>query len=405
MHIIEKISFLDQIENKQPFLSKNISFSVFSPDNNILNIHEIRELYFQNKSRLISDYIRFKPIRILEHKIIIFLTLKVKISDLESDLETKFNMLKRIITRNQTFLESNPTEREIEQMVILTINKQINLKYFIALKEFDLDLRKTITINGPIASGKSLFETYFATNISDYLKINGDRYKIILNPEYKHEQSPKKIKYFSQLTQHEINLISFEIITKLLNQIKTTNKGPNVYIDKSFASNELIEFASFGGGSLDGYLIYTNVEEALQRAEKRGEHSKRYEDTLGILNSHSNIASKLVNTMIMHQGKNITYHIYFNFFNSSDPLVIDNPTNSSSFSHPEIATINFLDKKIITYNSVEFCSFLNKSKLNVEQSLLNSELRFSEFNYCQEFTNQLLAQEFNFEEASLGIVK
>ena len=112
---------------------------------------------------------------------------------------------------------------------------------------------------------------------------------MLLNPDYIHETSPEKIILFSQLVQEEIHLLAREINKRLLDKLLTTGKAPDVYVDKSLINDRGVELATMDGGGLHGILVSLSVEEALKRSESRGVSTGRFEDTLGILNSHNNI--------------------------------------------------------------------------------------------------------------------
>ena len=250
MKKIPTINLYDQLEGNLQGYAPGASFAIFSPDNNYHTIDEIAEIYHflyrQDKNHSIIDFIAFRPQRILAHEIIVALTVSVKLHNLREDLQQKFTLIENLINRQEFIrngdeLRANHLEDfniniakviEIDRLVnhqlranakfivSQAIDKQIKLGLLEALSQVEANKRITFTINGAIASGKGSFESIIKQQIQessnkswyDLAKINGDSYKLVLNPNYIHEKSLQKIILFSQLVQEEIHFLHFQCI-------------------------------------------------------------------------------------------------------------------------------------------------------------------------------------------------
>lgn len=401
MQKIPTISLYDQMEGKLESYAPGASFAIFSPENNYHNITEMTEIYHflygEDKTKPIIDLVAFRPQRILAHEIIIALTVTVIMHNLREDLQNKFTIIEGLIDI-QEFIRNGNNLRDLyiqspdnisavieadkflsqqlrinaKHLVSHAIDSQIELGLFEALSDIQANNRITFTINGAIASGKGSFEPILKQQIKeiynkswyDLAKINGDSYKLVLNPNYIHETSHKKIILFSQLVQEEIHLIARSITARLLEKLVTTGKAPDVYIDKSLINDQGIELATIGGGQVHGILASLNVEEALERSNSRGQTTGRFEDTRGVLESHKNIASNFINLMIKHKGKDVSYTIYDN----NIPLA-QLPIKTAS--------ANFKSQELRIYNERSFTNFLDKVNFDVEQSLVHESIIYN----------------------------
>lgn len=393
LKIIPKINPIDQLENKLNIFDSKMSFSIFSSNNNYLTLEETSILYKKNTSIPIIELVTFKPQRILEHEIIISLTTTIKLVNLNEDLMNKFRLILGLIDTKNFYIKANLIRQEILikydifsaievcNKILKTLAKDIVNKAILnsslePLTNHPLDKRITISITGPIASGKGIFKDSLMH--LDSVKINGDSYKAILNPEYFIENSPKRLMFFSQLVQEEIHYLCREINKRLLDIININNKAPNVYLDKSFLNQQAIDIANINGGEIKAILISLPVSEAIKRSEIRGSKTGRYEDTYEILLAHNSITEKLINFLIKNVEKNISYSLYDNSIDVIEPPI-------------KTADINLKSKKIKIYNETKFIEFLNKANIDIEESIKQEELKFIEDNQLNSnyFINQL----------------
>jgi hypothetical protein len=382
MKIIPKINLIDQLEGRLENYASDISFSILSPNNNYLTAKETNNLYKQNTSIAIIDLVAFTPQRVLSHEIIISLTTTIKMKDLDQDLFKKFKFIQSFINVENFYKECNLARQEILSIHELKMANQLTNEIFkkkakeliaqailksslVQLTNHPLDKRVTITINGPIASGKGVFKSTLMH--LDTIKINGDSYKTLLNPEYILESSPIKIALFSQLVQEEIHYLSREINKRLVEKIETTNSAPNVYLDKSLMNQNDIEIATLKNGEIKGFLISLPIEESIKRSETRGNQTGRYEDTYEILLAHNSITGRLTNLLLENVGKSIIYTIYDNNIRSLEAPI-------------KTAEINLKLKKITLYNKDKFIELLSKSNLDIERSIEQEEIAYTHEN-------------------------
>jgi hypothetical protein len=289
----------------------------------------------------------------------------------QSIIDTKsFNLQadlirQKIITKHNMFEAIQKTNEILKDMAKDIVASAIISSNLELLTDHPLDKRITTTVNGPISSGKGLFKSSLMQ--LDSIKINGDSYKTILNSEYFNRKSPIELTFFSQLVQEEIHYLCRQINTRLLEKINSQNQAPNVYLDKSIINQQAIDIATINGGEIKAILISLPISEAIKRSESRGKEIGRFEDTHEILTAHNSIAIKLTDLLIKNARKNITYSLYDNNID-----VIRSPL--------KISEINLKSKKITIYNEVKFFELLNKSNLDIEESIKQQEIIYAHKN-------------------------
>jgi hypothetical protein len=414
---IPKITLQDQLNG----LGNDISFTIFDPENSYYNINQVAEMYSAvyggDMNEHAIDFIAFRPARILNQEIIIALTTSVKIKNLNEDLQQKFNLIEQLadsarlealgdhlynqclsssayeINIRNRYLPgrfvSNITIVEVKSLIAFAkysneklrlkakdiVAKAISESNFETLPEYEIDKRITFTVNGPIASGKGSFMVMerkqagkFGLAWETIAKINGDSYKLLLNPGYRNETSVEKLHLFSQVVQDEITIINKEINQRFFERLNQTGKAANIFVDKSLLNDFAIDLACMGGGKIYGFLVHVSAEEAMKRAEERGSITGRYEDTYSILEAHSMIATKFTNLLKNHYSKPIFYTIFDNeVLPDMEPI--------------KAATVDLKAKKIMIYDEGKLFKFLNKSNLNVEKSILAGEIIYDNISW------------------------
>jgi hypothetical protein len=411
MKIIPKITLLDQLEGRLSNYSPTISFSIFSPKNNYHSIDETFELFKQNTSVSIIELIAFRPSRILSHEIIIALTTNIQIHNLHFDLQNKFKLINSLINieefvKNGDILRQENlalydiikadklTNNQIKATAREVVAQAINESQLKHLTEYTLNQRHTFAVNGPIASGKSIFASILEPYIIDTAKIHGDSYKLLLNPEYLEITSPRDMEFFSQLVQEEIHYLNREICHRLLEKITTSNKAPNVYIDKSLLNQQGVDMSTIGGGTVQGILVSLPIKEALYRSEMRGNSTGRFEDTSEILMSHNSIATNFANLITNNKDKDISYLVFDNNVEIGSPPI-------------KTAKVDFKNKKIEIFEKDKFIEFLNKADLDINKSLENSNITCSENQFQSSslyFINQIHEAGYSMPIELLGML-
>lgn len=118
-----------------------------------------------------------------------------------------------------------------------------------------------------------------------------------------------------------------------------------------------------GGGKLEGILVDAPVEEALIRAEKRGELTGRYEDAYNILNNHAVVPKKLASLLSEFQERSIIYSLY------------DNTRNLT-----KTAEVDLFNKMIAIFDHDKLLNFLGKVNLNISSSIDNNQIIYNQIN-------------------------
>lgn len=424
MKIIPKFTPLDQLNGHLD--NKNIGFTIFDSHYNYHNLNQMAELHEAFPDQSLLDLVGFKPNRIIEHEIIVALTTMVKIADLAQDFNHKFNLIKQAvqldkieniypiyldlneITSNQDikisdnyspgkfvpnitikavkamFMASKLSNQYLREMAKNKIKEIIEA--YIAqgilhpLPEHESPNRVSFSVNGPIAAGKSSFEASIKNHIDknyhilwdELAKINSDTYKFILSPNY--NTVIDGVNLFSQLVHDEISLLQQMISQRLMSKLQETGRAPNVFFDKIFIHQENIEFALYNGGKLKGIMVSAPVEDALIRAEKRGEDTSRYEDSISILTSHASISTRFSDLLMANQGNSISYLLF-------DTKEIQQKT----------AEIDLENRIIAICNHNNFVEFIEKARLNVTASLEGQELIYNQADIFDQFNQQIVA--------------
>ena len=428
MKIIPKFTLLDQLNGNLD--DKNISFTIFDSQCNYHNLSEMAEMHAALPDKFLLELVSFKPSRILEHEIIIALTTTVKIIDLNQDFNQKFALIKQAIKINEmdniysTYLDfaktsnnqniklndnyvpgnfvQNITLKEVKAMIIANnlsnkylrkiarnkvkeiIELYVFQGYLSFLPEYSPQNRITFTINGPIASGKSSFENVIKSHIynnyhiawDEIVKINSDTYKFILSFNYKTRLDGMNI--FSQLVHEESCMLQQMISERLMKKLQENAMAPNVFFDKVFIHQDNINFALYGGGKLKGIIVSAPVEDALVRAQIRGDNTGRYEDSNSILTSHASISTKFINLLDTYKGEPISYLL----FNTKEV-------------RKKIAEIDLENHTITICNHNDFIEFIEKSKLDIIASLEKEEVIYNEINMFNHFIEQLDQYQFS----------
>ena len=107
------------------------------------------------------------------------------------------------------------------------------------------------------------------------------------------------------------------------------------------------------------------AEKAWERAEKRGEETKRFEATRILLQTHQGVPDKLFGILQKYKGAEITYSVYDN-----DVEPGEQPVPTARFNCKD-QTYEILDER-------RFSAFLNKANLDVEKSLLKGSCAYNE---------------------------
>lgn len=107
---IPSISIHDQLK-KDPKFPNGVTYAILERDNNYHTPEEMAEIYHavngNDNSKFVTPLVAFKPERILQQEILIGLSLKVQISNLEEDLSKKFAEATTSILANDFITKAN----------------------------------------------------------------------------------------------------------------------------------------------------------------------------------------------------------------------------------------------------------------------------------------------------------
>ncbi len=436
MKIIPKVIPAQQLEGTLPAELQEANFAILDSRNNYHNVQEMAEMYSaingDDKSKPVMDLVAFRPDRLLGHNIIVELVTSVKMSNLEGDFTDKFKAVKeginvddfvkqgnelrennirqiREISQNLAsepeseaksaylttqinkdyvpgkFVDGSSTEEmriiaaadkltnkqlneKAKDLVSKTIAQQVSLSKLEALTEHPAAERVTLSVNGAIASGKGssemILRNYAEESLgqpwNDFSKINGDSIKLILNSQ--DGMSPATKEVFSQLVQDEVNYLGTAINNRLKEKLVEHGQAPNVFLDKSMINPPGVDIATYGGGRVQGIVVSLDAEEAYNRSMDRGAKTGRFEDTKSILDAHAAISDTFTKFLIDNKGKDICYSVYDNNVNLGEQ-----PNKVASFDLKN-GTYEIIDQ-------VKFRRFLNKSNLDVANSISTKEIQ------------------------------
>lgn len=274
----------------------------------------------------------------------------------------------RIIAAADKLTNKQLNERA-QTLVVNAIDSKIHSAELLPLTNHPADDRITLSVNGAIASGKGTSEVilrHYAEETlghpwQDFMKINGDSLKLILNSQDGMSEAGKEV--FSQLVQDEVNYLGVKINDRLREKLHENGRAPNVFLDKSMMTPEHVEMATYGTGKVQGIVVSLDAETAYTRSMERGKKTGRYEDSKGILDAHATIANKFTDFIVKNKGKNITYSVYDNNVNIGE--------------QPQaIARFDLKEGTFVIKDQEKFIAFLSKSALDVTASISNQTVMY-----------------------------
>ena len=184
---------------------------------------------------------------------------------------------------------------------------------------------------------------------SDAVVINTDSYRYLLSDKDTGQLD------FSTITYLE----SAAIRDKVFNRLCTLNeegKCPHCLLDQIYPSMKAINFSTDNEGSarMEGVARY--VVTALWAAKKRGNESKRYVDTVNLLELHKDACQKLPKTLAKNKGKNLYLQIRDN-----NKLRMNNYDNSPA---EIIFEANMLKNTVNILNVEKFYKYILNVAIN-----------------------------------------
>ena len=125
---IPSISIHDQLK-KDPKFPNGVTYAILERDNNYHTPEEMAEIYHavngNDNSKSVIPLVAFKPERILQQEILIGLSLKVQMSNLEEDLSKKFAEATTSILANDFITKANAVREKtlVDLKNIVTIHQ------------------------------------------------------------------------------------------------------------------------------------------------------------------------------------------------------------------------------------------------------------------------------------------
>lgn len=214
--------------------------------------------------------------------------------------------------------------------------------------------RKLFMLSGGQASGKGVAcamirHSAEQSNVSwvNISKGGRDNFRKLLEPK---DIIPE---LSDQLTANEGAYIHWTLANGMLVQMAKEGKAPHIYSEQPIVSEDMLELALTGNGSAKVVLVSTKVEDAVERAYKRGLEIGRFVPTKSLLSTHKNATVTLPERLAKVAGMDV------------ELLVIDNnvPKNSPPV---KIAVINCLNNEIIIYDNERVMDFIKKTAINAD---------------------------------------
>ena len=182
---------------------------------------------------------------------------------------------------------NDKVRKSISKYVKFQIFSYINLKNINRRIAADLGNRNTLFVAGGPGSGKARSVDMLLEDICQKNQLQKNNFVIINTDSYKNllmetPLTPTLMLAYSQLVQQEA-----AFIRRMALSLSREN-NMHVLIDQVFMGEDILN--DHTKGPVYGTVVSTKVENALKRTIPRGINSGRFEDTIGILKNHKNMA-------------------------------------------------------------------------------------------------------------------
>lgn len=277
-------------------------------------------------------------------------------------------------------------ERAISE-VTRSLESLVSFSEAVPLSKRTASSRNSAAINGPIASGKGSSEALirykveheFSRDWDDSIKINGDSYKGLLNPEYS-GATGMRAEVFSQLVQDEASFIKATLSKRIQKELDVTGSAPDVVVDANSCTDLEIDNATKGGGKMTGAIVFIPVEKALERALARGDTTGRYEHTEVMLTQHKGAIERFIQIIADRPDQHIEYTLLNN----------DVPRGAQA---NKVATFDCARKEIKIYDVDSFKAFLSKTQLDPARTMAEGTICYQQYNNATLFAEFLAKME------------
>lgn len=442
--LIKTIKHTDQLHDALP---RGLTYSILDHRNIFRTQREMREIYHavygaEEMEKSVVGLIPFRPQRILQQEILIGISTKLQMKNLDIDLKRKYKTIldmidssnfvvysEKIKKRNLKIIKKIHEAREKKELEVLAHNpkykryieaynkislhptyhpegaltedakvilatdeitnhdlreeaiklvnicveRKISSGIFKPLTKRDAAHRETLAITGGIASGKGTSEAIMRYHTeyvikrdwSDFVKVNGDSYKLILNPQYADVRDGDQALLFSQLVQDEATLIKDSIEERCKKMLDNTGKAPDIILDLNCPTPMDMEMATRGGGKLSANIVSIPVEKAIERAWGRGLSTGRYEHAEFILSKHKTSTTKFLDYIEEYAGRNVEY------------LALDNDVPRGEQANI-FAKFDCEKRTIEILNPEYLKKFLKKTKIDISKTLSEQDTVYYE---------------------------
>lgn len=314
-----------------------------------LNLEQLRSEITADTTRLVDAYLQGEDISQQRNgKQVADLCEKAKEATF-GEFKAEYKLKDAVIARVTDLQFTEQATQRIQPLV------QKHLPQDIARLEIpEPGKRLTLMVAGGQASGKgsSVARLQSAADEegirwANVVKINTDSYKpLLLSPE---EVRPQ---LYSQLSQEEASLVNGKIQQRL-NQMAEAKQAPHTFVDQVFVGADRIQYGLKEGGRVYGYVVSTDVHDAIQRAYARGEEEGRFEDTKGILRLHRGMTTQMPTTLAQFAGRDVNFRL------------VDNNVTRGEAPRP-VMDVDLLHRAVTVHSQAMLDRFVAKTRINLD---------------------------------------